>query len=212
MAAGSGPGLPALTEPPSGPQGINPPAGHHSALQESVHPPDASTWVMSPSTAQPRSATAESSRQVTHTLMPVGEPLSRGGQDGGLLQIPTLAVAHVSAQMAGNGYPCDVCGSNARVMWTCAMCSAQGHRECLHIEFVAGIPFCFQCMPGAQAAYARHTQEQRTRWMQSMSRQIADWRQTIMNTSSAAASVGIVAGATTGAIIAWGRLLGTRSG
>ena len=70
------------------------------------------------------------------------------------------------------------------------------------MEFIAGIPFCSRCIPSAQAAYARHTSEQRTRWMQSMSRQIAGWRQTIMTTSSAAATVGIAAGATTGALIA----------
>ena len=70
------------------------------------------------------------------------------------------------------------------------------------MEFIAGIPFCSRCIPSAQAAYARHSSEQRTRWMQSMSRQIAGWRQTIMTTSSAAATVGIAAGATTGALIA----------
>ena len=107
-----------------------------------------------------------------------------------------------AVQLAGRGLSCDVCGSFVVEMWSCAACALQGHRGCLSIDFVAGYAFCSRCAPQARLAYEAHTQLQRDRWMQNMSRQYATWRQMLISTSGVASSIGFAAGTATGTMLA----------
>ena len=181
------------------------------------------TWVMSPNTPVPEIRNGESpqvsaaasgaSAASTPQLLPAspahlqvarqvgsanGEP---GAMEivGGTYVVPRDVMAPIHLD---RGVNCDLCQQIVHDVWTCASCMTQGHRQCLNLHFVAGFAFCSLCATQAQAAYQRHTEEQRARWLQSMSASVASWRQAIMTTSGTAASIGLAAGACTGALVA----------
>ena len=128
----------------------------------------------------------------------LNQPLTIFSGQGGALAVNQSE----AVQLAGQGMACDVCGCYAMEFWACSMCGLQGHRDCLRITFLAGYAFCSGCSSQAQLAYETHSQMQRDRWLQSMSRQYATWRQTLVSATAAASSIGFAAGAATGTVLA----------
>ena len=194
-----------------------------SPQNQDTRPGTAATerWVMSPNLqaletrGSPRvqSAAASDATGASTPLLPAAPVqlhLARQVGGGGEVQerIGGSQGAHVASRDVmgpihlDRGVNCDHCQLIVYDVWTCAMCMVQGHRQCLNLQFIAGFAFCSLCSTQAQAAYQRHTEEQRARWLQSMSASVASWRQTIMTTSGAAASIGLAAGACTGALVA----------
>ena len=78
---------------------------------------------------------------------------------GGTYVVPRDVMAPIHLD---RGVNCDLCQQIVHDVWTCASCMTQGHRQCLNLHFVAGFAFCSLCAPQAQAAYQRHTEEQRS--------------------------------------------------
>ena len=169
---------------------------------------DVNTWVMSPRNRDDapdfgpirrRASSPILTASATPAALPVYASTAAlqlaqpgGGSDGQM----------TSVTLSGAGISCELCQQTTHDVWSCAACRTQGHRQCLGISFVAGFSFCQHCAPSAQAAYQRHTDEQRARWLQSLSASMASWRSAIMSTSGVAATVGLAAGAATGAAIA----------
>ena len=164
------------------PVDVSPASSLHPQAQPEGSRVDRNTWVMSPRNRDDapdfgpirRRASspvfASSGASASPAALPVSastEALQlarRGGGSG----IPEMSHdgQMTNVTLTGAGISCELCQQTTHDVWSCAACRNQGHRQCLGISLAAGFSFCQHCAPSVQAAYQRHTDEQRARWLQ----------------------------------------------
>ncbi len=77
----------------------------------------------------------------------------------------------------------------------CTSCGVYGHPSCLGAETFLDHHFCFQCIPGAIADYAKFQDAQRREaWCRALTAQVQTWKQRAIEAIGVSSTIGVAVG------------------